>query len=147
MVRWLRIACLFVVVLALIGAGAAVGLFILANNDWVAIAIPPWFQGWLGQKPLEAWLPALIGGWVVAVLAVLALWAWSLFYVWRRRQYERLVARLERELADLRNLPFLAPAPLEDLPDERPNGERADALAVLAEAGGEGDRDPWSEPL
>jgi len=46
-----------------------------------------------------------------------ALVLWSLFYVWRRRQYESLIGRLERELAKLRNLPFTEPAPLEDLPE------------------------------
>ena len=65
-------------------------------------------------------MPALIAGWLATAVLLAALVLWSMFYVWRRRQYESLIDRLERELAKLRNLPFTEPAPLEDLP-ETPN--------------------------
>jgi hypothetical protein len=53
-----------------------------------------------------------------------------MLYVWRRRQYESLIGRLERELAKLRNLPFVEPAPLEDLP-EHPSLEAARVMNAL----------------
>ena len=67
-------------------------------------------------------------GKVAAGLAAVVLW--SMYYVWRRRQYESLIGRLERELARLRNLPFTEPAPLEDLP-ERPDPVAAQVLASI----------------
>lgn len=137
MLRWIRIAAAFVLILALVVVGGGVGLFVVENSGWVTIDIPSWFHGVLGEKPMEAWLPALLGGWAVAAVALLVLVLWSLFYVWRRRQYERLVSRLERELADMRNLPFIAPAPLEDLP-ERPDPEIARRLSG-ADADADGD--------
>jgi hypothetical protein len=54
----------------------------------------------------------------------------TMFSLWRRRQYESLIGRLERELAQLRNLPFLEPAPLEDLP-EVPSAEAARVMHAL----------------
>ena len=60
---------------------------------------------------------------------------WSLFYVWRRRQYEALIGRLERELAKLRNLPFTEPAPLEDLP-ELPSASAARVMNALDDDAG-----------
>jgi hypothetical protein len=59
---------------------------------------------------------------------------WGMFYVWRRRQYESLVNRLERELAKLRNLPFTEPAPLEDLP-ELPSAQAARVMHALDDEG------------
>ena len=53
-----------------------------------------------------------------------------MFYVWRRRQYEALVDKLEKELARLRNLPFVEPAPLEDLP-ETPSAAAARVMSAL----------------
>jgi hypothetical protein len=58
----------------------------------------------------------------------------SMFYVWRRRQYESLVGRLERELAKLRNLPFTQPAPLEDLP-ELPSTQAARVMDAIDDEG------------
>ena len=117
MLRWLRFAATATMVLSLIALGVIAGLFLVANASWVPVTIPPWLTGIFGAHPHELWLPALIGGWMLAALALAALLLGSLFYVWRRRQYEALVARLERELAKLRNLPFTEPAPLEDLPE------------------------------
>jgi hypothetical protein len=81
-----------------------------------------------GDPEVELWIPALISGWLLSVFSVTALLIGSMFYVWRRRQYESLIGKLEHELTDLRNLPFTAPAPLEDLPEE-PNAEAALLMA------------------
>jgi hypothetical protein len=129
MIRWVRIVALGVFLLAMIALGVGVGLFLVANSGWIAIAVPPWLVGLFGSRGVEVWLPALIAGWLVAVLGAVALLAWSMFYVWRRRQYESLIARLERELAHLRNLPFTNPAPLEDLPWEQPDPDTARLIA------------------
>ena len=126
-IRWLRLVTTWVAVAAMIGIGVIAGLFLVANSGWVAIAIPPWLHDVFGQRPREVWLPALIAGWLLAAILAGALLAWSLYYVWRRRQAEATVAKLERELARLRNLPFDAPAPLEDLP-EKPNPAAAQAM-------------------
>ncbi len=112
----------------MIGIGLIAGLFLVANSGWIAIAVPPWLRDVFGQRPREVWLPALIAGWLLAALLAAALLAGSLYYVWRRRQADATVAKLERELARLRNLPFDAPAPLDDLP-EVPNASAAQAMA------------------
>ena len=117
MVRWVRLALVGTVILLILGLGVVAGLFLIANDSWVDVEVPRWLQSLFGDKPAEIWLPALIGGWILSGLLAGALLVWSMFYVWRRRQYEALIDRLEGELADLRNLPFTAPAPLEDLPE------------------------------
>lgn len=132
MIRWIRIAAVAIAVLAFIGLGVGVGLFLVANGRWVAIDVPPWLTGIFGKGGVDLWLPALLLGWILGVLAVAAMLLGSMVYVWRRRQYESLIRRLERELADLRNLPFTNPAPLEDLP-ERPDAETARLFAGLDE--------------
>ncbi len=130
MIRWLRIVATATVVLAMIGVGVMVGLFLVANSGWVPVDVPPWLVDVFGNPKMEVWLPGLIAGWLAVVLLTATLLVWSLYYVWRRRQYESLIARLERELARLRNLPFTEPAPLEDLP-ERPDQGAARVLAAL----------------
>ncbi|HEU0036802.1 MAG TPA: hypothetical protein VFQ53_39605 [Kofleriaceae bacterium] len=117
MIRWLRLIATATVILSMIGLGVFTGLFLVANNDWIPVKMSPWLQGLFGTKPHEVWLPALIAGWLLSALLLGTLVLWSMFYVWRRRQYESLIGRLERELAKLRNLPFTEPAPLEDLPE------------------------------
>jgi hypothetical protein len=129
-IRWLRIAATATVVLAMIGIGVVVGLFLVANSGWVPVDVPPWLVDVFGNPKMEVWLPTLIAGWLAVVLLLATLIVWSLYYVWRRRQYEALIVRLERELARLRNLPFTEPAPLEDLP-ERPDQGAARVLAAL----------------
>lgn len=137
MIRWLRVTAVGVLFLTMIGLGVVVGLFLVANSGWVAVRVPPWLTGLFGDPNLELWLPALIAGWLVSIIGLTALILWSMYYVWRRRQYESLIAGLERELVRLRNLPFTDPAPLEDLP-EAPD---ARAAAVLAAASGDDDGD------
>jgi len=130
MVRWVRLALAAAVFLAILGIGIVSGLFLVANAGWVPVAVPPWLAGIFGPAPAEMWLPGLLFGWLLCALLLATLLVWSMFYVWRRRQYEALIVRLERELADLRNLPFEDPAPLEDLPEEPDR----DASEILEEA-------------
>lgn len=134
MIRWLRLIATATIILSLIGLGVIAGLFLVANKGWVPVDIPPWLSGLFGDRPQEVWLPALIAGWLTTALLVAGIVLWSMFYVWRRRQYESLINRLEKELAKLRNLPFQEPAPLEDLP-EVPNATAARVMTALDDDG------------
>jgi hypothetical protein len=129
-IRWLRLVAIGVVILSMIGLGIIVGLFLVANSGWVPVKTPDWLTGLFGNKGHDIRLPVLIAGWLVAAILLLTIVLWSLFYVWRRRQYESLIGRLERELAKLRNLPFVEPAPLEDLP-EQPSLQAARVMSAL----------------
>ncbi len=130
MIRWLRLIATATVILSMIGLGVIAGLFLVANAGWIPVEIHPWLSGLFGDKPHEVWLPALIAGWLATALLLAGLVLWSMFYVWRRRQYESLINRLEKELAKLRNLPFTEPAPLEDLP-ETPSVAAARVMTAL----------------
>jgi hypothetical protein len=132
-IRGLRLFAIATVILSMIGLGLVAGLFLVANGGWVPVAIPPWLTGLFGDRPHEVWLPALIAGWAAGVAMLGALVVWAMFYVWRRRQYETLIGRMERELARLRNLPFLEPAPLEDLP-EAPDVRAAQIMQAIDQA-------------
>lgn len=136
MIRWLRLIASATVILSLIGLGIIVGLFLVANSGWVPVKIPPWLEGLFGDRQHEVRLPALIAGWLASLVLFATMVLWSMYYVWRRRQYESLINKLERELAKLRNLPFVDPAPLEDLP-ETPSAEAARVMARL-----DGDDEP-----
>lgn len=130
MIRWLRLIATATVILSMIGLGVIAGLFLVANSGWIPVKIPPWLEGMFGDRPHDVWLPALIAGWLASAILLATIVLWSMFYVWRRRQYESLINRLERELAKLRNLPFTEPAPLEDLP-EVPNVHAARVMKAL----------------
>ncbi|HLL23255.1 MAG TPA: hypothetical protein VK427_14055 [Kofleriaceae bacterium] len=134
MIRWLRFIATATVILSLIGLGVIAGLFLVANSGWIPVKIPPWLQGLFSDRPHDIWLPALIGGWLASAVLLATLILWSMFYVWRRRQYESLIGKLERELAKLRNLPFDQPAPFEDLP-ETPNVQAARVMSALDDDG------------
>ena len=134
MLRSLRFAATATMILSMIGLGVVAGLFLVANAGWVPVTIPPWLTALFGDRPHEVWLPALIAGWLASALLLGALVLMTMFYVWRRRQYEALVNRLERELARLRNLPFDEPAPLEDLP-ELPSTQAARVMHALDDEG------------
>jgi len=133
-IRWLRLIAIATVILSMIGLGVIAGLFLVANSGWIPVSIPPWLTSLFGERPHEVWLPALIAGWLASAVLLATLVLWSMFYVWRRRQYESLVTRLERELAKLRNLPFTEPAPLEDLP-EVPSVQAARVMSALEDDG------------
>ena len=135
MIRWLRLIAIATVILSMIGLGLIAGLFLVSNSGWIAVSIPPWLTGLFGDRPHEIWLPALIAGWLASAVLLATIVLWSMFYVWRRRQYESLVTRLEKELAKLRNLPFTDPAPLEDLPAETPNVAAARVMSALDDDG------------
>ena len=134
MLRWLRLIAIATVVLSMIALGVLAGLLLVANAGWVPVKIHPWLTGLFGDRPHDVWLPALIAGWLAAAVLLAALVLWSMMYVWRRRQYESLIDRLERELAKLRNLPFVEPAPLEDLP-ETPSTNAARVMNALDDEG------------
>lgn len=134
MIRWLRLAAMATAIAMMIALGVVAGLFLVSNADWVAVQVHPWLVVALGEQLYEIWLPALIAGWLASAVLLLALLMGSLSYVWRRRQYEALVTRLERELTKLRNLPFTEPAPLEDLP-ETPDAEAAKVMAAIDDEG------------
>jgi hypothetical protein len=133
-IRWLRFIATATMVLSMIGLGVVAGLFLVANAGWIPVTIPPWLTALFGDRPHEIWLPALISGWLSSAILLGALILSTMFSVWRRRQYESLVNRLERELARLRNLPFIEPAPLEDLP-ETPSTEAARVMHALDDEG------------
>jgi len=133
-IRWLRLIATATVILSMIGLGVLAGLFLVANAGWIAVDIHPWLTGLFGDRPHEVWLPALIAGWLTTAILLAGIVLWSMFYVWRRRQYESLIGRLEKELAKLRNLPFTEPAPLEDLP-ELPNASAARVMNALDDDG------------
>jgi H+/Cl- antiporter ClcA len=132
--RWLRLAATATVILSMIGLGVIAGLFLVANNGWVAVKVHPWLTGVFTDKPHEMWLPALIAGWLTTAILLAAIVLFSMYYVYRRRQYESLISRLEKELAKLRNLPFVEPAPLEDLP-ETPSVQAARVMNALDDDG------------
>ena len=134
MFRSLRLIATATLILSLIGIGVIAGLFLVANGGWVPVTTPPWLTGLLGDRPHEIWLPALIAGWLATAVLLAALVLSTMFSLWRRRQYESLVNRLERELARLRNLPFLEPAPLEDLP-ETPSADAARIMHAIDDEG------------
>jgi hypothetical protein len=129
-IRWLRLVATGTVILAMIGLGVIAGLFLVENAGWIPVKVPGWLVDVFGKKAYDIWLPGLIAGWLIAAILIAALVLWSMFYVWRRRQYESLINRLERELAKLRNLPFVEPAPLEDLP-EQPSLQAARVMNAL----------------
>jgi hypothetical protein len=132
--RWLRLAATATIILSMIGLGAIAGLFLVSNAGWIPIKIPDWLTGLFGERPHDVWLPGLIAGWLASAILLATVVLWSMYYVHRRRQYESLIGRLERELAKLRNLPFTEPAPLEDLP-ETPSAHAAKVMNALDDEG------------
>jgi type VI protein secretion system component VasK len=145
-IRWLRLLAIATAVIAMIGLGVIVGLFLVANAGWVVVDVPPWLRGLFAERQYEIWLPTLIAGWLATSVLLALTVLLSMAYVWRRRQYEALVDRLERELARLRNLPLTDPSPLEDMPEaasERPDPATARALATYDDAADD-ELGPWA---
>jgi hypothetical protein len=135
--RGLRYLSGLVLSVALVACGALVSSLLAANSRWLTLQVPEPAAAMIGDAPIEVHLAGLLGAAAAGALAVLALVSWSLYYLWRKRQYEVLVGRLERELVRLRNLPFTHPAPLEDLP-ETTDPVREGQRDVLETVGGEG---------
>ncbi|MBI5480633.1 MAG: hypothetical protein HY906_17380 [Deltaproteobacteria bacterium] len=121
--RALRIGAVLLVATALVLVGIEVGMFIRMNDAWVTLRwpLPRGAAGAVGVLEYEspAWVLCL--GWIVAAIFAVVTVLWFPVYLTRRRQARTEIARLEREVADLRNLPIKAPAPLADLPP--PDGE------------------------
>ena len=133
-IRSLRFIATATMALSLVGLGVVAGLFLVVNSGWVPVTIPPWLTPLFGNRLYEIRLPALIAGWFASALLLAALVLTTMLFLWRRRQYESLVGRLERELAELRNLPFTDPAPFEDLP-EVPSAQAARVMHALDDDG------------
>jgi hypothetical protein len=120
MFRALSILAWFLGVVVLILLGAAVAMFFSANTQWVAVSWPYprlSFERPFGTFTFETMLGVAAAGWSLAVIVITAALILFPLYLRRTRQYLSLIRRLEHELVALRNLPFRAPAPLEDLPD------------------------------
>lgn len=120
MFRALGILAWFLGVVVLILLGAAVAMFFSANTQWVAVSWPYprlSFERPFGTFTFETMVGVAAAGWSLAVIVITAGLILFPLYLRRTRQYLSLIRRLERELIALRNLPFRAPAPLEDLPD------------------------------
>jgi len=132
-IRWLRAAAVIAVVLAILAVGSVIGLLAVANSGYVPVQPHDWLRPvldpLLGARVVEVQVPVLLAGWLVAIFALGALVVGTVRFAWRRRQHESLIARLERELVRLRNLPITAPAPLEDLP-EHPDAQTARELEL-----------------
>ncbi len=116
--RAIRIGAVLLIAAALILVGVEVGMFIRMNDAWVTLRwpLPRGTAGAVGMLEYESPAWVLCIGWVVAALFAVAALLWFPVYLTRRRQARAEIARLEREVADLRNLPIKAPAPLADLP-------------------------------
>ncbi|ACY14920.1 hypothetical protein [Haliangium ochraceum] len=128
MIRWLRFVLVVAALLVLVAIGVTVTLLVLANDRYVSVVphplLAPYFETWLRGEVVEI---HPLAGWLVASVTTALLVCGTLLAVWRRRQYESWIRRLERELVKLRNLPMSAPAPLEDLP-ESPDAATASLL-------------------
>jgi hypothetical protein len=112
--------------------GAAVALFFSENSQWVPISWPYprlSLDEPFGMHSFEVVLGVAAAGWVFTLLLLGAALVLFPLYLRRTRQYLATIKQLERELVALRNLPFRAPAPLEDLPDD-PVQEPPDELAI-----------------
>jgi hypothetical protein len=115
--RLLRIGGVLLLAAALILIGIEVGMFIRLNDAWVTLRWPvPAAGGLTGFIAYESPVWVLCLGWVVAALLVVAAVLWLPVYLTRRRRTNLELLRLEREVAELRNLPIKTPAPLADLP-------------------------------
>lgn len=120
MFRAIKILGWFLGIVLLLIVGAAVALFFSENKQWVAMSWPyPQlsFDEPFGVHTFEVVLGVAAAGWLVAVLLGGAALVLFPLYLRRTRQYMSSIKKLEKELVALRNLPFKAPAPLEDLPD------------------------------
>lgn len=135
MSRGLKLVVAVVVLLVLLVAGGAVALFLVENADWVVIRVPVLradisdpIASELWEMPLAALLAISFGAGLL--LASLLLVPGALRRAFERGRQRRFIDELEGELADLRNLPVTAPAPLEDLEPEEQTGSRKRSRGV-----------------
>jgi hypothetical protein len=122
MFRAIKILGWFLGIMLLLIVGAAVALFFSENNQWVALSWPyprMSLDEPFGVHTFEVVLGVAASGWLLSVLLLGAAFVLFPLYLRRTRQYLSSIKSLEKELVELRNLPFKAPAPLEDLPDEQ----------------------------
>ena len=122
MFRAIKILGWFLGVLLLLIVGGAVALFFSENGQWVALSWPyprMSLDEPFGVHTFEVVLGVAASGWLLAVLLLGAALVLFPLYLRRTRQYFSTIKKLEKELVELRNLPFKSPAPLEDLPDEQ----------------------------
>jgi hypothetical protein len=151
MLRAIKILGWTVVVFVLLLVGAATALFFSENNQWVALSWPYprlSFDEPFGVHTFEVILGVAAAGWVVALLLLLGALVLFPLYLRRTRQYLATIKRLEKELVSLRNLPFRAPAPLEDLPDapaREPDPYEEDEGDLLEEPEREAEREAERE--
>lgn len=133
--RALRIGAVLLIAAVLILIGIEVGMFIRMNDSWVTLRwpLPRGAAGAVGALEYESPVWVLSLGWIAAGLFAVAAVLWFPVYLTRRRQARAEVARLEREVAELRNLPIKAPAPLADLPREEPEPAKAQEPEIGAE--------------
>lgn len=132
----LRAVLFFIAAVLLILVSGVVALFLFKNSQWVVVRIPflsfdlstP-FPSLQYETPLSV---ALVLAFAVGViLSFLLLSPLFLKRAVERRREQRFIGNLEGELSDLRNLPLIAPAPLEDLEDELPRQDAGPGVPEL----------------
>jgi hypothetical protein len=136
LVRLFRTAILALAGLLFVILGAAFGLFVRMNPDWVTLRWPvPRLSADhpLGEVDYEVRSALLASGWLGMTVLLALAFALLLVHLRARRQADARIRGLEREVQALRNLPILSPTPLEDVADER----RTVAIGVAAEVYGE----------
>lgn len=121
MFRAIKIFAITLGVFFVLLVGAAAALFFSENSGWVPVSFPyprASFDEPFGTHTFEVVLGVAAAGWLIALACLFAALLLFPLYLRRVRQTSALIRKLEKELVALRNLPFQAPAPLEDLPDE-----------------------------
>lgn len=125
----LRLATIGLFVLGLALASAWLGAFAMRNSQLIVLRVPEPRLDLAAPLETVIWesqaswlvLGAFLCGAVAVIFAVIV--PMSLRRGYQRHRDRRLIRQLEDELADLRNLPILSPAPLEDLEaDPLPGG-------------------------
>ncbi|MDY0002883.1 MAG: hypothetical protein RBU30_16410 [Polyangia bacterium] len=138
MLRAIKILSVTLGVILLLLVGAAAALFFSENSEWVPLALPyprASFGEPFGVHTFEIVIGVAAAGWLLALAFLGAALVLLPLYLRRARQMSSMVRKLEKELVALRNLPFEAPAPLEDLEDEptRPPAHSEDFQGDLVE--------------
>lgn len=144
MSRGPKLLVLALLIVLLASASAVIGAFMVHNSDWVVVRLPE--PRWQWPNPIEnvefeaqlSWL--LLGTFAaggVFVLLAVALPA-ALRRAYERRKERRRARDLEAEIADLRSLPVIEPAPFEEAapqPKSIVAGQRAGSVSDGSEGG------------